>query len=733
MDEHTDRASEQTDDLTQWVDPHIGAIAHLLAPTIPTLQRPNGMVRLAPNRTQGHPDPWLGDHIVDFPLNILSHRGARAFALMARSGDATGSFASEADHDFERVTPFSYEVLLEDSSIEAFATVSEHAMIYRFRFTQPGWGHVLLRARGQGGLEALPGGQELRGWEQGENITSYFYARFSRTFERSQVEQGEAGASACLSFAFDAVPQEVEVRIGFSYVGLEQARRNLDGEVGGRSFVEVAEAGRAAWNATLQRIMVVGGTEREKRIFYTALWRSHERPVNIDEGGQYFSAYDRQVHAGTAEPFYVDDWLWDTFRSLHPLRLILEPQRESAILASFARMVEQGGGWAPVFPLVDGNHGTMIGNHAAAVTADAWCKGLRSFDVATLYAGLRKNAMQGSRIPWYLGPATELDQVYLEQGFFPALAPGQAEWVPQVHPYERRQSVSVTLDHAYDDWCLGELAAALGKAEDAALFRQRALNYRKLYRADLGVMAPRTADGGWVEPFDAELGGGQGGRDYYAENNGWVWTWNVPHDPAGLIELMGGRERFCARLDELFNAPLSTSKWHFMGQFPDATGLTGQFPMGNEPAFLIPYLYLYGGMPWRTQKRVRQMMQVWFDDDPLGICGDDDGGALSSWYVFSALGFYPLCPGRPVYGIGSPIFERAVIRLGTGGQFTLSAPGASRRNKYVQSARLNGRVLERAWFEHRDLVDGGSLELVMGPRPNRSWGTRPEDAPPSLG
>jgi predicted alpha-1,2-mannosidase len=357
---------------------------------------------------------------------------------------------------------------------------------------------------------------------------------------------------------------------------------------------------------------------------------------------------------------------------------------------------------------------------------------LRSFDVKMVYVGLRKNAMQGTRLPWRLGPATELDQVYLNKGFFPALLPGQAEWVAEVHPTERRQSVSVTLEHAYDDWCLSELAAALGETDDAIIFRQRAFNYRTLYHSDLGVMAPRIAEGQWVEPFDPTLSGGQGGRDYYTECNAWTWTWSVPHDVAGLLELMGGRERFLAKLDDLFNRPLGVSKWHYLGQFPDSTGLVGQFSMGNEPGFLIPYLYLYAGAPWRTQKRVRQMMDVWFDDDPLGLCGDDDGGALSSWYVFSAMGFYPLCPGRPVYGIGSPLFERVIIQLGFGGVFSIIARNVSAQNKYVQSAVLNGRNLERPWFTHADLVVGGSLVLEMSPRPNREWGSRPVDAPPSL-
>ncbi|MGE5549489.1 MAG: GH92 family glycosyl hydrolase [Bacteroidota bacterium] len=730
-----------------WVDPNIGAVADLLAPTVPTVQTPHGMIRLAPDRTPQHPDPWLGDHIVGFPLNIISHRGPRAFTIAARTGGLgcrLDEWASEADHDFEAATPHEYAVLLEDYGIEAAYTAAEHAMIYRFRFTRPGWSHILFRARGRGFLEILPNGKEIRGREEVAGVPCHFHARFSRPFDAGATSAGGQApregavriegeeAAAYASFEFKNVPQDVEVRIGFSYIDLDQARANLAQEVADRSFAQVSAAGRAAWREALAKITIEGGTERERRIFYTALWRCHERPLNLTERGRYYSAYDHRVHEEDGPPFFADDWLWDTHRTLHPLRLILDPERERAILESYARMIRQGGGWAPVFPLVTGNRAAMIGNHLAAVAADAHAKGLRGFDLETIYAGLRKNAMEGTRLPFRLGPATELDQVYLEKGFFPALAPDEQEWVAQVHPAERRQAVSVTLEAAYDDWCLAELAAALGETADAAVFLRRAMNYRNLYHDGLGVMAPRAADGRWIEPFDPGLSGGQGGRDYYTECNAWTWSWNVPHDVAGLIELMGGRERFLARLDQLFNQPLGVSKWRYLGQFPDATGLVGQFCMGNEPSFLIPYLYVYAGAPWRTQKRVRQLMEIWFDDTPRGLCGDDDGGALSSWYVFSAMGFYPLCPGRPVYAVGSPLFERVSIHLGSGGPFTIIARNVSKQNKYVQAAVLNGRELHRPWFTHGDLVPGGSLLVEMGPRPNRAWGTRPEDAPPSM-
>jgi predicted alpha-1,2-mannosidase len=527
------------------------------------------------------------------------------------------------------------------------------------------------------------------------------------------------------------VPQTIEVKFGISYIGLEQAKQNLKKEIPGWGFEDVKNDARSIWNATLGKIKVEGGSEKQRRIFYTALYRSHERMVNISEDGKYFSAFDKKVHDNNGHPFYVDDWLWDTYRSLHSLQLLLDPVQKSDMIRSYIRMYEQNG-WMPAFPLVRGDHACMIGHHAAALIADAYAKGLRDYDVEKAYEGLKKTLTQATMLPWANGPLTELDSVYFAKGFFPAIAPGQTEWVKEVHHWEKRQSVAVTLELSYDAWCLAELAKALGKNEDFEYFSKLAKNYINVYNAKTGFMSPKTASGNWIEPFDPKLSGGQGGRAYFAECNSWTYTWSVQHDIQGLIHLMGGRQEFIRRLNQHFNEGLSTEKFYFLGQFPDATGLNGQFAMGDEPSFHIPFLYNYAGAPWRTQKCVRQLMDVWFDDDPLGICGDEDGGALSSWYVFNAMGFYPVTPGFPVYNIGSPIFEKVTLSLGDDKQFIIHSKEVSAKNKYIQSAVLNGKPLEKPWFEHAEIINGATLELMMGPRPNKLWGSKPEDAPPSM-
>lgn len=734
----------QIQELVEYVDPNIGGVGHLLQPTVPIVNLPNSMIRLAPLRTPGVLDKYLAPKIYEFPLSITSHRIAEAFALMPLSGKMTvnkEAIASEFDHNQETSTPYYYSVLLENYDIQAEHTVTEHAGYFRFQFTRPEESHIILRSHKKGSLEVV-GTNAVRGFEEDEHVRYYFYAEFSKPFDsfgtafKDEIAMGKPivegkEISVIVNYTSAVIPHIVEVKFGISYISLEQAKQNLKKEIPGWEFEEVKNRARSIWNATLNKIKVEGGSEKQRRIFYTALYRSHERMVNISEDGKYYSAFDGKVHDDGGHPFYVDDWLWDTYRSLHSLQLLIDPDRKLDMIRSYIRMYEQND-WMPAFPLVRGDHACMIGHHAASLIADAYAKGLRDYDVEKAYEGLKKTLTQATMLPWANGPATELDSVYFAKGFFPALAPGQTEWVKEVHHWEKRQSVAVTLELSYDAWCLAELAKALGKNEDYEYFTKLSKNYVNVYNTKTGFMSPKTADGNWIEPFDPKLSGGQGGRAYFAECNSWTYTWSVQHDIQGLINLMGGREQFIGRLNQLFNEGLNIDKFFFLGQFPDASGLNGQFAMGDEPSFHIPYLYNYAGAPWRTQKCVRQLMDVWFDDDPLGICGDEDGGALSSWYVFNAMGFYPVTPGSPTYNIGSPIFEKVTLSLGNGKQFIIHAKDVSAKNKYIQSAKLNGKPLEKPWFEHAEIINGATLELVMGPRPNKSWGSKPEDAPPSM-
>jgi predicted alpha-1,2-mannosidase len=308
---------------------------------------------------------------------------------------------------------------------------------------------------------------------------------------------------------------------------------------------------------------------------------------------------------------------------------------------------------------------------------------------------------------------------------------GEKETVPQVHSFERRQAVAVTLENSYDDWCLAQIAQSLGKDKDYMLLLKRAQNYKNVFRVDKGFMWPKDDQGNWVEPFDPKFSGGMGGRDYFTENNGYTYNWDVKHDLNGLFDLMGGKKKAEEKLDQLFREDLGRSKYQFWATFPDATGLVGQYSIGNEPSFHIPYVYNYLGAPWKTQKRIRMLMDTWYRDDLFSIPGDEDGGGTSAFIVFSMMGFYPVTPGLPVYNIGSPSFAQSAIKLSNGKTFKILAHNNSPENRYIQRAIWNGKPWNKPWFSHNDLLSGGTLELFMGDTPNMEWGSADEQAPAS--
>jgi predicted alpha-1,2-mannosidase len=722
-----------------YVNPHVGGIGHLLTATSPTVQLPYGMMRLMPNTTEG-PERYLARKLAGFP--------AGGVVLMPTAGpletDRT-KYASDFDRDFETVTPYYGSDVLDKYGITVEYTVGRRAAFYRFTWPRGGADHLLMVAGGE--IQAT-GPDTVTGFAGGAGVREYFYAVFSTPFSSPHPWRAEAPESgrggrgggrgagvAGAGLAVDLAPTSgdpITVRVGMSYISVEQAHRNLTADIPEPNFERVKAAARAAWNRELGKLAIEGGTEKQRTIFYTALYRSMGRPNDITEdGGQYFSGIDSQVHPSDGHPFYVGDNFWDTHRSLHPLQLLLDPQRQVDMIRSLLRMYDLTG-WLPTVPNMAGDRGVMIGHHADPFILDTYMKGYRDFDTEKAYAGMRKNATEATMLPWRRGPLTALDRVYQDKGFFPALAKGERETVAEVHPSERRQAVAVTLENCYDDWAVAQMAKALHKDDDYAYFTKRAHNYENVFDKRIGLAAPKTADGNWVEGFDPKLGGGQGGRDYFAEMNAWSYTFHVQHDVQGLMNLMGGREAFLAKLDALFSESYGTSKYTFLGQFPDMTGLIGQYAQGNEPSFHIPYLYDFAGQPWKAQFRLRQIMKVWYDDGLLGIPGDDDGGSTSSWYVLSAMGFYPATAGVPVYEIGSPLFPQVRISLHNGKTFTITARNVSDRNKYIQSAELNGKPLNTPWFTHADLVNGGTLVLAMGPQPNRNWGSAPDAAPPSM-
>jgi predicted alpha-1,2-mannosidase len=715
-----------------YIDPTIGNVGALLQPTRPTIQLPNQVMRMFPIR----PD-YMDDQISSFPLLVVSHRLGEAFSLKPYSKLVTpDSWKQELtyDHDLEITRPWYYSTYLVDEEITVEFVPGKKAGIFRFAFPDKAPQKALLLDHYNKGEKSwqLNNGKEIVAMETyHDDIKIYLYGVLSVKGTAgvipnnpSEAVQTASGASGKTVISFPATTTgKIELRYAVSYISAAQAKKNYQQELAHTSFEQLKTAGEKAWASVMNQIQVEGGTTAQKRTFYSALYRCYERMVDITEDNQYYSGFDKKVHT-TKRPFYVDDWSWDTYLAHHPLRTILNPAQEEDMLQSYVYMYEQSG-WMPTFPVLFGDHACMNGFHSSITFLDAHRKGLKNFDLNKAYEGMKKNATEATLIPWRNGPKTELDDVYHQKGFFPALHPGEKETVSLVHPFEKRQAVAVTLGAAYDDWAVGELAKDLGKQPDYQFFHARGNNYKNLWSDKEQLFMPKDAAGNWVN-INPKIDGGKGGRDYYDENNGWTYLWQVQHDVEGLKKLLGGTAAFEQKLDQLFREGLGSSRYVFWNTFPDATGLVGQYSMGNEPSFHIPYLYNFTQSPWKTQKRIRFLLDTWFKDNVFGIPGDEDGGGMTAFVVFSSMGFYPVTPGLPLYTIGSPLFTKTTIKLQNGKQFTVVANKASVVNKYIQSAKLDGKVLNTPWFTHAQLMAGGKLELEMGPKPNKSWGVGEE-------
>jgi predicted alpha-1,2-mannosidase len=657
----------------------------------------------------------MSDRIESFPLTISSHRQPELFSIMP------GKDGAPAAYDQEKTTPYYYSTRFDDSLIQTEFSPTERCGYFRFTF--PRGNASLVVANRQSGTLHAEQNRAVTGEEVVGDLQAYIYGEFSAPVQFNVEKIG--GKDYLAGTAQGTV---LEFRYGVSFISVGQAEKNLRHEIPEWGFDRVKNAARTRWNETLGRIAVEGGTEEQRKVFYTALYRCFERMINISEDGQYYSAFDHKVHRDP-RPFYVDDWLWDTFRALEPLQTLLNPDVQADKIQSYVRMYQQSG-IMPTFAIASGNLACMNGNHSAPWFADAWFKGVRNFDLPTAYDGIRNRSLRDTLLPWRLGPKGPLDDFYAAHGYMPALRPGEKETDPRVHPFEKRQPVPVTLENSLDDWEIAQLARVLNKSEDEKLFLGKAANYKILFRTDKALMWPKDDNGQWIEPLDPKFGGGMGGRDYYDENNGYTYTWDVAQDFAGLFTLMGGTAKAEGNLDQLFREPLGRSKYEFQAKFPDSTSMVGQFSMGNEPSLAIPYIYNRLGVPWKTQKRVRMLLESFFPDTLHGIPGDEDGGGMSAFVVFSMLGFYPVTPGIPTYDVGSPIFDKATIHLKNGKDFVMIARNTSHENKYVQSILLNGQPLNQVWFRHADIANGGTLEVIMGDTPNLHLGSDPATFPP---
>ncbi|WP_346692285.1 GH92 family glycosyl hydrolase [Coprobacter fastidiosus] len=718
-----------------YVNPYMGNISHLLVPTFPTIHLPNSMLRVYPER----PD-YTSDQIKGLPLIVTSHRGSSAFNLSPYQGrEETLRPVVNYTYDNEVIKPYYYRVYLDEQNTDIKYAPSHQSAQYEISYEKDAPVYLILNSK-NGAMRVND--NTVSGYQQLENNTRvYLYLETENKPEKTGVLQDNKlnteldtirGNNACVALYFGDKAQVQKIRYGISFISEEQAKSNMEREQKFYDVNALAEAGKKVWNDALGKIEVQSPDENEKTIFYTSLYRCYERPVNISEDGRYFSAFDGKVHEDGGNAFYTDDWIWDTYRATHPLRVLIDTLTETNVIRSYILMAEQMGDmWMPTFPEITGDSRRMNSNHAVATVADAYAKGLRGFDLEKAYLVCKKGIEEKTLAPWSGKPAGWLDDFYKKNGYIPALAPGEKETVPEVHHFEKRQPIAVTLGTSYDQWCLSQIAEDLGKKDDAEHYLKCSYNYRNVYNPETQFFHPKDKNGKFIEPFDYRFSGGQGAREYYGENNAWVYRWDVPHNVGDLIAIMGGTDRFIENLNQTFREPLGRGKYSFYAQLPDHTGNVGQFSMANEPSLHIPYLYNYAGQPWMTQKRIRTLLKEWFRNDLMGVPGDEDGGGMSAFVAFSSMGFYPVTPGSPTYNIGSPMFPYVKMTLSNGKIFEIIAENCSDENKYIQSATLNGKELNQPWFNHSDIANGGKLVLKMGDKANKAWGSDLKNVPPS--
>ena len=644
-------------------------------------------------------------------------------------------YRSRFSHARESASPGYYAVFLSDPQIQAELTATNRVGLHRYTFPASQQARVLLdlvssiytyegkvlwsQIRVESSTR-VTGYRQTKGWAPNRQI--YFALEFSRPFVsyelHNQAEESYrgfgktgpaltnypelAGRKLKASFNFETGAGEVILaKVAISSVGIDGALANLRAEVPAWDFDGVRRQARQAWNQELGRI-TVEGDRKQKQMFYTALYHTMLAPVTYMDADRRYRGADQAIHVADGFTNYHIFSLWDTFRALHPLFTLIQPERNGEMIRSMlAHQAQSVHGILPVWSF--GSHETwcMIGYHAVSVIADAYTKGLRNFDAARAFEAMRASASYA--------PYGGLGH-YLERGFVPI--------------DKEKEAASKTLEYAYDDWTIAQMARALGREREAVQFEQRARAFRAIFDPATGFMRAKQSDGRFREPFDplyAQYGGD------YTEGNAWQYSWFVPHDVKGLIQLMGGKDRFVQRLDQLFSLKAEDAKYK---QVEDIAGLIGQYAHGNEPSQHIAYLYTYAGQPWRTQQRIQQIIDTLFDDTPEGISGNEDCGQMSAWYLFSTLGFYPVSPGRPEYVIGRPGLPKAVIDLGGGKRFTVRATNLSSKSFYIQSVTLNGAPYDKTYLRHADIVKGGELTFAMGPEPNRS-GAAPPRAPPT--
>ncbi len=727
-------------DYTAYVNPFIGTDGH--GHTFPGAVVPHGMIQPSPDTRIDGWDACSGYHYSDSTINgfsqtHLSGTGCADYGdilIMPTVGEQVIHpqdftlqalpYASGFSHERETAEPGYYSVWLERYKVQTEITSTARAALYRFTYPAEGDAGLIIdldysiqRQKNRDMILEVVNDTEVRG----HKITGYwafdqvinFHMTFSEPFTHTLVtdtiynEKGEpyARKKAILKFKKQQ-PGTVFAKVSVSTVDMEGAKKNLVAEIPAWDFDGVRNAAKTAWNKYLSKIEIDTDSKEDKTTFYTAMYHTAISPnLFTDVDGRYLGM-NLKVRQGDAQkPIYTIFSLWDTFRALHPLLTIIDPDLNNRFIHSLLTK-QQEGGIFPMWELAGNYTGTMIGYHAVSLIADAYTKGISDFDLQQAYKACLRSAeydTTGISCPPPVLPHLMPKSKYYKNSL--GYVPCDTE----------NETVAKALEYAYNDFCIAVLAEAANDKANAEKYNSLAKAYKNYFDTSVRFMRGKDLKKQWRTPFDPRSSNHR--NDDYCEGNAWQWTWFVPQDVEGLVKLMGGREAFIDKLDSLF-----TISSELTGELvsADISGLIGQYAHGNEPSHHVTHLYNYVDQPWRTQELVDSVLREQYRPLPDGLTGNEDCGQMSAWYVLNAMGFYQVCPGKPVYSIGRPLFNRSVIHLKDGKTFAIEAKNNSRKNKYVVKAELNGKPLEKPFFNHQDIVNGGTLVLTMGDKPT-AW------------
>jgi len=738
-------AATHTDDVLRWVEPRVGTGGH--GHCFPGATVPFGAVQLSPDTYNDGWDWCSGYHVSDASIMGFSHTHLSGtgcgdlldFLVMAGTGPAKlvpgtrehpeSGYRSRFSHEDEVIVPGYYSVLLKDYNIKAELTATERTGIHRYTFPKSDQAYLILDLShsyltdGKSSVassslkktasDKLAGGHVTNAWGRGRH--TYFALQVSKQPDRIVFYSNGAEVSGdsfdgknlqAVLYFHTHEDEIIHVKTGISGVSAEGAAHNLHVEHPGWDFDAARTKAHSLWHAQLSRIKIETENESHKKVFYSALYHMSMGPMLFDDCDGKYRGMDNEVHQLPAgQHNYTAFSLWDTYRAAHPAYTLIQRERLPDFVNTLMRMAEESPAGMPVWPLQGRETGTMTGYHSASVISEAIHKNVPGIDADRAYKLMMKRAMNDN----YRGLG-----YYRKLHFIPA--------------DREEESVSKTFEYCYNDWAIAHVAHKLGKSDDAAMLVQRSTNYRNYFNPANTFMQPKLEDGSWATPFDPrEMGHMKKWRDF-TESNSWQTTFAVQHDPAGVIELFGGRPKFLAKLDELFNQSSDLPA----DAPPDIAGLVGQYAHGNEPSHHIAYLYVYAGAPEKTQSRVRSLMETMYSPNPDGMQGNEDVGQMSAWFILSSLGFYPVDAVSGNYILGSPLFDSATVELGKGRKLEIEVLRKDPAHQYVQSFSVNGVPQQRAWFRHSEITNGGKLVFHMGPEPNSSFGTDPKDLPPSL-